>query len=523
MNECIVDVPMILNTRSVGQKKSTFIAYFDSDYDGWFYDTINFNAAINTEVSLKTVAQITSGVDDAVFSLRRNENELISTRDVTIDADETKYIVANTSTTLDDVISLTTPYKMKELNLAPIAGSMSGVVDLTTSGWTTKGNMLKTLILGSEHTESNVSRIVGLHNLQNLNYLNISYLDKLVNTPAISTLSNINVLDARKSNITAFKPKANSYIYDAWLPETLKTIKLDNIKFRNGTLNVMGEETDFFGRMNYVPNANLNSFTCSYTNAIDTYTFVSSWISALKEADKLKLSELIYLELNGINWPDTPIEMMYDLKKFDLDVNESTSRKGLSGDITIHGTGNYGLMTTSEYSDILKMYGRQAFTGSGNEKVFSDLNLHMWGNMIEPYDFYLNVTNISMDETTHSELRKPRPVELNYSYLTSLNPPMASISFLEVLHKNSKIYFKDHLGSQVAVVNIVNPRTFGAYGAPIPYVFWCYTKNLSTWKEELLKKNILLRVLDPIKFFALFKPQVRLVENRRIKSVETIN
>ena len=440
MNECSISIPMILSTRSLGTKKSTFIANFDSDYSGWFYDTIKFNASIDTEGNAKKMVRITSGVDNTVFSIRKNENEKFGLYETTINADETKSIWAKGATNDVEPFGLTTPYKMKELDLSPITQNIVGTLDLSSSNWMAKGNIMKSLVIGSDSASSGITKIFGLNNISNLEYLNITNVDNLINTPSISNLSSLKVLDASGSNITAFKPKENSTIYEAWLPETIKSIKLSNVTIEPGSLNVMGEHVDFFGRINYEPTAELQSFTCVNTPNFDTYEFVKKWITALKYEDKLQLKELIYLELNGINWSDVPVQMMYDLKEFDLDVNESTERKGLEGTISIFGTGNYGLLTIEEYSKILRLYGRNALLQTGKEKVFSDLKIILRGNMIEPYEFYLKVSNMSLAPQNAANIILDAKLEFTGIENSGSNgaSPIASIAFIDILNESTE-------------------------------------------------------------------------------------
>lgn len=430
MNECQISIPMTLNTRSLGQKKSTFIIGFDSDYSGWFYDVVKFKAEIPDDGKYRMLAKVTSGVDNAVFSVRKNENEKFCILDPTIDNNETDFIWNNGSSTIEDTLSVTTPYKMKELSLDPISQYITGAVDVANSGWTSKGNLMKSLVLGTESSSSNINKVYGLSNLSELEYLNLKNVNQLINTPSISNLGKLKVFDAAGSNITTFKPKENSTLYEAWLPETIKSIKLKSINLIPGSLNIFGKHTDFFGRINYEPNAELQSFTCVGTRNIDTYEFMEKWITALKAEDKLHLSQLIYLELDNINWMNTSISMMYDLKQFDLDINESTERKGLSGIISIYGTGNYGLLTIEEYATLLRMYGRNALTSIGNEKVFSDLVLSLRANIIEPYEFYMNVNNKSIQQDHLANV--PLSAELIFDEVETAKP-ISSISFIEIL------------------------------------------------------------------------------------------
>lgn len=458
MSECMVAVPMTLTTYSFGNKRSTFIAYFESKYDGWFYDGIKLNASFNEDNNFMAAAIITSYEDNAVFSIRKNENEKMTANDVVMMNGETKYLIVNKGASSDETTMFTTPYKMKELSMEPIAKYATGTINLSSNNWMSKGNHIETLVLGSDD-ESNVNRIVGLNTMQNLKYLDIKGMSNLMYTPAISTLSSLNVLDARGSNITAFKPKTNSYIYEAWLPETLRTIKLDHVTLRQDTLNVLGHEMDFFGRINYEPTAALSSFTCSYSGPFDSYEFVSKWINELKSADKLKTSELIYLELNGIDWDAVPMQMMRDLKVFDLDINKDTNRIGLGGKIKVSGTGNYGLLTIDEYSELLRMYGRHAFTLSGNEKVFENLTLSMKGNTIEPYDFFMKVSNTSVDISADAALQGSLPVSIIYKgKLASTTPPIAQISFIDIIKDNPDgLHFVVDRYEKYAACKLQNP------------------------------------------------------------------
>ena len=432
MSECQVSIPMTLNSFSIGTKQSTFIVNFTSNYDGWFYDTIGFNAAIDTEGLHKKVATITSSYDSTVFSMRKDENVHLGA-DVTIDKGQTKSMFFKGSLSEEDPLTLTTPYKMRELSLAPMAEYLTGTLDLTSTGWTSKGNDLKSVVFGSSTAECALTKISGMNDLVNLEYVGLRNLASLASTPAIYNLSYLHVFDAQGSNITAFKPKENTTIYEAWLPDTVKAIKLKSVNFEENDMTVLNENMHFFGRLNYEPSRNLQSFTCTSTTGIDTYEFVKNWIEAL--GDELAPEKLIYLELDSIDWDNVPVDMMYKLKKFDLDVNNETPRKGLVGQITVKGTGNYGLLTIEEYSQLLRMYGRDAMNLTGSFKVFPELQIIPKGNAIEPYEFYLTVTNenLSSEDPLYAEL----DAELIYSNIATARPT-ASISFIDILKENSR-------------------------------------------------------------------------------------
>ena len=325
MNECNVVIPMTIDSRSIGTKKSTFMINFSSAYDVMYYDTINMNANISTETPVE-IARITSDREGAVFTVKKNENESIGIDNVVIDEDDSKSLYFNGEIAADETMSFTAPFDMRELDLSGMTSFISGELNLTETGWTAKGNNIKSLVIGNDSASSTITKISGINDLRNIESLDIHGLDQLANTPAISALTKLHVFNADDSNINTFKPAAGTTIYEAVLPETTKAIKLDNVKFDEGYSKVFGDPFWHFGNLDYEPTAALQSFSSTNNSTgINTHEFISKWIAALKAEDKLKLSSLIYLELQNIHdWKATP-EMLYDLKQFDLGMKEAAT------------------------------------------------------------------------------------------------------------------------------------------------------------------------------------------------------
>ena len=386
MYDCNSDIKMLLTTLSLGVKESTFKIGFDSKFNKWFDNVINLHAELNEN---DVIANITSADNNAIFSIFRNNIDRITGDNVELNKDEVHSFVTNSAITLEDTINILTPYSIDTLDLSPIKTKISNILDLNETGWITDGSNMKKLILDDgTDTPSNIEKIFGLNDITSLEYIDMSNLSNLIRTPAIDALVNLKVFKANNSNIDSFRPKRGTTLYNVELPESVKSIKLIDNTFEEGTLTVLGQQVHFDGNFNYTPNAKLTNLTLRNIDNKLSYKLVIDWYDAIEAADKL--DSVIYLELNNIKWNNVNANTLINLKHFDINPN-------LSGEISIYGSGNYHKLTRSEYQDIVKGYGINAFVhGNVSNKVFKDLDISLEKSK-ETFEYSLKVLNKSIE------------------------------------------------------------------------------------------------------------------------------
>lgn len=399
MYECNADQQLMLDTRSFGVKNSTFKIGFTSLFDNWFGDTIKIHGNYSAG---DAIIKVTSGLNDSIFSLFINDETLFANQK--LDADESGTFSTEDALTSDDTIEILTPYSIDGIDLSSSKTKLTGVLDLTESGWYTRRCLLRSFILddGTE-TKSAITKILGFNELPTLEYIDISNVNALTHTPAIDKLTNLKVFKAAGSNIDSFRPAPDTELYEVDLPETVKSIKLVRNTFVPGEVKVGGELKQFNGVFNYTPNDTLTSLTLRNIDDDMSYALVTSWYDALDTADKL--NSTIYLELLGIKWENIPASVLINLRKFDVNNN-------LSGNVSLIGSGNYKQITRSEYQEILKKYGLAAFITGNNvsNKTYRNLNISLAKN-VEDFEFKLTVKNTSItarnlvvDELTGDEV-----------------------------------------------------------------------------------------------------------------------
>ena len=368
MYDCNSDIQMLLTTKNLGTKQSTFKIGFDSKFNNWFGNIINVKANLSEGDS---VAKITSAKDGEIFSVFSNSVNRITGENIQIDKDDTFEFITNSDLSIEnDTINILTPYSIDTLDLSPIKEKCNTIIQLVESGWINHGNNLRAIIFDNEDdtSKSNIEKIFGLNDIPTLEYIDISNIDKFVATPAIDKLENLKVFKAVGSNIDSFRPKKGTSFYHVSLPSTVKSIKLIDNSFEEGILKVAGIEKEFDGSFNYTPNTILGNLTLKNIDNEFSYKLVTDWYNVLDAENKLDNS-LIYLELSGIDWKDVPATTLINLKKFDINPN-------LSGTISIVGSGNYKWLSRNDYQNITKLYGYNAFVESRDvisNKVFKDL------------------------------------------------------------------------------------------------------------------------------------------------------
>jgi len=388
MYDCNSDIQMMLTTLSLGVKESTFKIRFDSRFNRWFDDTINIHT--NLEAN-DNIINITSYANGEIFSVFKNSQDRITGDNVILNTNQEFTFKANDLATIEDTINILTPYSIDTLDLSPIKTKISKVLDLTGNNWMQSGCHMKNLILddGVSSQKSNIEKIFGINEIHTLEYLDISNIDKLYRTPAIDKLENLKVFKAKNSNIDSFRPHPGNTLYHVELPPTIKSIKLVNNTFIPGTLNVLGEDKEFSGTFRYTPNVTLNSLTLRNIDNELSYDLVYDWYQALDNENML--DNVLYLELIGIDWKNIKASDLVNLKKFDLCPE-------MSGKVSIIGSGTYHWLTRSDYQNILKAYGLNAFARGNNvnNKIYPNLDIIYNQDKVETFEFNMQILNKSV-------------------------------------------------------------------------------------------------------------------------------
>lgn len=427
MYDCYSDVPMQLNSHSLGLKNSTFKIRFDSEFDSWYTYYISLSANVNTN---DTLYKITSGQDRAVFTVIDGESNKISDTDnIILNKNRSHEFISNVDLTTDNEIRILTPYKVDTLDLSALKGSLVETIDLNSEGWVeNKGSMMKAFILGSESLASTVEKINGLNEITTLEYINLKNVNSLTVTPSLSNLVNLKVFEAAGSSIESFRPIKDSVLYKVSLPESIKSIKMMSTHFENGQLTVGGELMSFNGEFDYTPTKTLNSLVLSNIDNELSYKLYSDWYDACK-SDMDDLLAFNYLELSNINWKDVPVEYLLALKYFDTNPD-------INGSIKLIGSGNYNWLTRDEYQNIIREFGTNAFENRAlSNRVFKQLEI-VPPRKTETFEFSLEVQNISAQKfnVAEQEYRDLLPEALLQQYLLQ-----------NYVNKNEKFIFTDTL------------------------------------------------------------------------------
>lgn len=384
-----VDLPMTITTKSFGDKKSIFMVRYNSEYDHLYDDTINltFNASSGSE--LLTLSAYNAGIG----ALRKDTIGFIEgLEDAALEENEVWNPIIGESLTDENIISILNPSNVKELDISKYA---IGDIDLTNTGWVDKQTPnMTSIVIGSQSVNENITKVLGLNDLENLEYIDLQGLSNLSSTPAINNLNNLHIFKAANSNIETFKPANNVSLYYVSLPETIKSLNLNNITFEKKDFALFGEATKYDGSFNY--NISDNLVSVSLLNISDnefTLSFVKAWMDVLNSANNIKPKSLIYLDLQGINWYED-IDITHSLSveeikdMFEFDINN------LTGTILVKGSGNYGMLTRKEYMDITNLYGLNAFTNSiSTDKVYKNLTLHRVGECFQKYEYIFTLEN----------------------------------------------------------------------------------------------------------------------------------
>lgn len=456
--DCKADVELMLDSYTLGVKRSTFKIRFDSEFNSWFSYNIELKANVSTN---DTICLVTSGQNGSIFSVIDTHDNRICGDNVTLNLGISHEFVSNTNIDTENSIFLLTPYKMQTLDLSPLKNKLSDVLDLDSSKWIeNKGSMMEAFILGSEETGSSVKKINGLNNLTKLKYIDLTNVDSLETTPSMSNLVDLKVFEAKGSSIESFKPLKDAIFYKVSLPDTIKSLKLMGTSFVTGQLQINGESKLFDGTFDYTPNRTLNSLALKNIDNELSYRLFSEWHDSFESYDD-ELKQFNYLELTNILWENVPVSKLLGIKEFDVNPE-------ISGIINIVGSGNYKWLSRDDYQSITKAFGYNVFTENvTTNKVFKKLKINATSKK-ETFEFSLkvenkNVTAFNEIETAYRETLTPDDLQVylydNYAAgqekliypsvldvkIGDINPygNRAANALLDIIyHKNTEFTFK---------------------------------------------------------------------------------
>lgn len=339
-------LPFILNTYSFGQTHMNMNINFDGEFNNWFHNVVRFNVE-NVEANNTIVSIIPS--EKYRFNIVKDENDRFLGKDITT---SNRYSF-RTNEPIDklDNISILSPYKLKTIDLSNIAENLTGDIDLLcdynkkinssdsikTNWLLEKGSNLKELIIGRKGVECKVENILGLDKIESLEKIDLIGCSNLIDNPDISKLPNINDIDYSETNIRVFKPAPNSKLSKVRLPETIQSIILNDIEF------------DSNDSLVYDINQNLTTLEFNNVIGLDSLKFIEKWLEQLRLYNKLDSGLVNYVNLNGLNWNKVNPNILFDLKRIEL--NEFT------GIIDVQSKYDE-CITRNDYTKLISLFGR---------------------------------------------------------------------------------------------------------------------------------------------------------------------
>lgn len=198
--------------------------------------------------------------------------------------------------------------KMSELDFSAIANKVAAGSFEFNEGGLDVVNTLKKLVIGNPNVINRIELpTTTWGKLKNLEYLDITNYAGIKEIPFDTTielesgelmhlsLPNLHTLKAFGSGLSSFVPVEGSRFDLVELPNTVSTLRLNNIGFNN-----------IVEDLKYVPGTNLNTLEIASTNGISMVYFdklVRPWLSALNESvSSQELYALAKLVLNNVNW-----------------------------------------------------------------------------------------------------------------------------------------------------------------------------------------------------------------------------
>ncbi len=238
--------------------------------------------------------------------------------------------------------------KMSEMDFSEIANKIAAGSFEFHVGNTNIANTLKKLVIGNPNVENRIEGIVtsSWGCLSNLEYLDITnYLG--IKIVPLDEFSNLHTFKAFGSGIKSFTPKEGSYFDLVELPNSVSTIKLNNIKFES-----------LAGSFKYTPSTNLEDLEIANTNGIDNQYYekiIVPWIEAInRSASSDRLYSEATLILNNVNWSFNTINSVRIFKRLN-----QFGTFVITGVINLSDCGNLSIDNIEEIKEI---FGENCFS-----------------------------------------------------------------------------------------------------------------------------------------------------------------
>lgn len=306
------NIPIIADTLSFGQEIINVNINYDGEFNNWFHNRIGFN------LSEKGIINIIPA-EDYYFNVAKNENERITSD---IKANKNDNVLFDVEA--GDNNSLLSPYKIRKIDFSEVADKLTGELDLlcnydkkidykntiSTNWLKEKGSMLEELIIGKQGVNCMLTSINGIEQFTNLKVLDLTGCTNLSSNPDLSGLKDIKDYILTGTNVSVFAPADGSEINSAILGDSIESIILNNITFKNN------ESFEF----NVTDK--LSALEINNVKNLDSYKLIKDWIEALDAANKLdgdKAGTINHINITNVDWKAANYEMLLNLSKIELD------------------------------------------------------------------------------------------------------------------------------------------------------------------------------------------------------------
>ena len=442
-------VSFVASTYSFGKTDINMLVNYDGELNNWYNNSIRLNLKGLTPESTNSFVVRMSESYPIDVTLNENETLLDDKAHNYGLSDE----IVNVNTLSNESIEgvrIMAPHKIAKLDLSLLSSYLYDAIDLNPNYdkkinyqdtvrtcWNDeKGHTLEEFILGNED-ECEVTNIYGISDLTNLKSVSLKNCKKLSNDIDFTTLENLNNLVIDGTNLSSVK-LANK-------------AELNNLTILNTAINSLVLNENVIDSLQYIPTADLttlelNNVTINNYNETsdDTiYSFVSNWIEELIKADKLNSGLVNYVNLNGIDWQNADLRLLYQLK--DIELNEITGR------IKVHDLDSE-IIERRDYRKLLNLYGEDIV--KEDNKLYIDM-------MLDPnaFNVKMDIIKKQINETTNEfgDITTTEEEVLHDSLILTINDDLTGNSLLDYLQDNKTegLKFTDYKNDNKQKVGLV--------------------------------------------------------------------